>query len=327
MRTMQRKKLLYLRIEISMYQTLSTSLKEQRSIRFILFDLGETLWTTQEQTVREKVIQDRATIAAELLRSYLPEDTYAQRDHNQLSLELRSALSQRYSYWCHQHYDREPDVYLLTTEACSQLGLPSLSKAQALALHEAFREPLPATRQLFDDALTTLHELRARGFLLGCVTDRQYGGSSFITDLQKMGVWDLFSADSISVSADCAWRKPHPMMFQKSLIALQAPPAETAVVGDFLSRDVAGAKRLGMLAIWKPKLHLFRELQTARDEVAHLLDAEALFAYALQQEREWYPGVPMDEMKPFTRPDYMIKDLSDLLALFVSPGLLARKTV
>ncbi len=306
-----------------MHQILTTSL-EARHIRFILFDLADTLWINKERAVWEKVVQARNQGAAELLRAYFPEDTSVSIDHDQLSIELRSAISRRYAYWRHQYYDREPNAYLITTEACWQLGLPSLSKGQAFALLEAFREPLPATRQLFDNTLTTLHELRARGFLLGCVTDRQYSGSGFITDLQQLGLLEFFSADSVIVSADCGWRKPHPMLFLKALTALSATPEETAVVGDFLSRDVAGAKRLDMMAIWKPKLRLFRELQADKDRGAHPLDGETLFAYTLQQEKEMYPEVPIDAMQSFTRPDYVIEDLSDLLTLFVSPGLLRR---
>ncbi len=303
-----------------MYQILTACLKE-RSIRSILFDLAETLWINKEQKVWEQVFQARNQIAAELLRTYCPKDVCEGRDYDQLSIELRSAISERYTSWRHQYYDREPDAYLVTTEACWQLGLPSLSKEQAFTLLEAFRAPIPATRQLFDDALTTLHELRARGFLLGCVTDRQHSGSGFIADCQELGLLEIFSADAIITSADYGWRKPHPMLFQQALTALSADPEETAMVGDFLSRDVAGAKRLDMVAIWKPKLRLFREVRADKDEVVYPLEGETLFAYALQQERERYPEVPIDEMQPFMRPDCIIEHLSDLLTLFTSPGL------
>ena len=306
-----------------MHQILNKALKK-RCIRYILFDLAETLWRNKERAVWESAVQTRNQIAAEHLRAYFPEDTYVDRDYDQLSIELRSSISRRYAHWRHQYYDREPNAYLITTEACWQLGLPSLGKEQVYALLEAFREPLPATRQLFDDTLTTLRELRARGFLLGCVTDRQYSGPGFITDLQTLGLLEFFSVDSIIVSADCGWRKPHPMLFQKALTALSANPEETAVVGDFLSRDVAGAKRLDMVAIWKPKWRLFRELQTDTGGVARSLDGEALFAYALQQEIEMYSEVPIDAIQSFIRPDCVIEDLSDLLTLFVSPGLLCR---
>lgn len=293
---------------------------KQRTIRCILFDLSETLWTNKEQSVWEEVIRNRNQGASTLLSAYFPPDHYPMLNYGQLSAQLRLAIAQRYAYWRCRYYDKEPDPFLVLAEACQQMQLPPLEKGQAVALLDAYREPLPDTRELFHDALTTLQELQTRGFLLGCVTDRQYGGSSFLTDLQKIGLLAYFPAHSIIVSADCGQRKPHPSLFLHVLAALNVDPEEAAMVGDFLTRDVAGAKRLNMFAIWKPKIRLFQEYSQAEDAATSPLTHEKLFHYALRQEITMYPEIPFEEIKRFTQPDLIIRDLSELLSLFPQPN-------
>jgi len=45
--------------------------------------------------------------------------------------------------------------------------------------------------------------------------------------------------------------KPHPRIFQHALAVMGLSPQEAAMVGDSLRADVAGAKALGMTAIWR----------------------------------------------------------------------------
>lgn len=287
-------------------------------IRCILFDLAETLWTNRQSTIWEHERQCRNQMAAQLLRVYLPAEIYPGVDYDGLSIQLRSAISQRYRYWRSQYYDCEPDPYLVAEEAYQQLRLPAfLAREQTDTLLEAFRDPIPATRQLFDDTLMTLQELQTRGLLLGCVTDRQYGGRSFLTDLQELGLLEYFSPDAIGISADDGKRKPHPAPFLKAMSALKVDPKETAMVGDFLSRDVAGARRLNMLAIWKPKTSLLRELHLSERIAISSIERESLITTAWQQEEALYPEVPFCEIKPFMRPDLIITHLKDLLTIFI----------
>ena len=46
--------------------------------------------------------------------------------------------------------------------------------------------------------------------------------------------------------------KPHPEIFRYALNRLHAVPWETAMVGDNLRADIAGAKELNLLSVWKP---------------------------------------------------------------------------
>jgi HAD superfamily hydrolase (TIGR01493 family) len=104
-------------------------------------------------------------------------------------------------------------------------------------------------RTMFDDAFKTLDWLRDRGIRLGCVTNRVFGGERFVEEMRELGLDAYF--DSIAVSCDMGWMKPHPKIFQHALDEMGIDPAETAMVGDSLKADVGAAQALGMTGIWR----------------------------------------------------------------------------
>ena len=68
---------------------------------------------------------------------------------------------------------------------------------------------------------------------------------------EKLGRTTLaryFSAIVISAEVDTG--KPDPRIFRLALDAIGANAAETVMIGDSLSRDVAGAHHAGLRAIW-----------------------------------------------------------------------------
>jgi putative hydrolase of the HAD superfamily len=110
-------------------------------------------------------------------------------------------------------------------------------------------------RCLYDDTLETLDELRSRGYRLGCVTNRAYGGPAFVQEVETLGLTPYFA--SLAVSCEVGYMKPHAQLFTHALDALDVAPAETLHVGDSLVADVGGAQRLGMTAVWrKPRKRL-----------------------------------------------------------------------
>src|SRR5262249_25259452 len=121
----------------------------------------------------------------------------------------------------------------------------------------------------FPDALETLAELRARGYLLGIVTNRDYGGEPFLADLKRMGVLDNIQPEHVAISADVGYRKPHVAIFWHALNRLHVPPSEAAMVGDKLLADVYGAQQIGLFTVWRLQP---REWTIAHDQrPAHLV--------------------------------------------------------
>jgi len=140
---------------------------------------------------------------------------------------------------------------LATLRALHQLGLAEADRALAETIFEALRVRIPDSRVLFDDTLSTLGALKGRGYLLGVVTNRHYGGPLFREDVATMGLLDYFEYKHMAISADLGVCKPHPAIFTHALNSLNVAPEAAAMVGDKLDADIAGARSLNMHSIWK----------------------------------------------------------------------------
>ena len=66
--------------------------------------------------------------------------------------------------------------------------------------------------------------------------------------LEHLGVRALF--DPVVTSAECGWRKPSPHIFGEVLDAWGLSPEQIVMIGDSPTKDVAGAKALGMRTVW-----------------------------------------------------------------------------
>src|SRR5262249_55432152 len=133
------------------------------------------------------------------------------------------------------------------------------------AIFEALRIRIPVSRSLFADAFATLAALQRRGFLLGAVTNRLWGGQPFQEDLLAFGLLNYFEPRNIAISADLGVRKPHAVSFLHTLRALSIRPEQAVMVGDSLRADMVGGLNLGMFCIWRPKAEVRAQIP------AHLL--------------------------------------------------------
>ena len=106
-------------------------------------------------------------------------------------------------------------------------------------------------RRFVDDATSAvrsnvalLSEL-ARRYRLGIVSNF-YGNLASVCD--GLGLRPLFGV--IVDSARVGWTKPDARIFMHALEALDLEPGEVVFVGDSPSRDMAGARDVGMAHIW-----------------------------------------------------------------------------
>jgi putative hydrolase of the HAD superfamily len=85
----------------------------------------------------------------------------------------------------------------------------------------------------------------AERYRLGIVSNF-YGNLAAVCD--DVGVRPFFGVIVDSVWAGCV--KPDPLIFRRAVDGLRVAPAEATFVGDSLSRDMAGARAVGMPHIW-----------------------------------------------------------------------------
>jgi HAD superfamily hydrolase (TIGR01509 family) len=222
-------------------------------IRCLLFDLGDTLWYRESQERWEKLEGVSNQHAVDLLRQHIDSSRLPSIDDRSLGRRLRQAFDAQVRAAIRSAPLLEPDPLQAATNVLQAWGCQRIDNALCTALFEALRVRILNSRPLFSDALSTLTELRRRGYLLGIVTNRLWGGAPFLEDLLLIGLLDYFDLKHIAISGDLGIRKPNPEIFLHTLNALDVTPQETAMVGDSLSADVLGAQPLGIFAVWKPK--------------------------------------------------------------------------
>lgn len=306
-----------------------------RTIRCILFDLGDTLWSRKDLDVWHRVETASNMRAVALLRTCLPssalshlsssDEELGQRLHESVEECIRSTIRQN------PHF--EPNGGQTVVSALRKWDI-ELDTSSGEAIFEALRVRIPESRPLFEDVLPTLKALQERGFQLGVVTNRHWGGKLFHEDLQAMGLLDYFDLRHVAISIDLGIRKPNPAIFLHALNAFNTPPEQAAMVGDSLLSDIAGSKKLGIFAIWKPKAHVrvhahhlltsgtikkgqhraVTGVEAEPDHVPqgmHTTDDDYVLAQIYNRE-----GTQLQEVQP----DLIIENVSELLDVFHKAG-------
>ena len=281
-----------------------------RTIRCMLFDLGNTLWTHVNQASWDSIEHTVTQQAIDLLSRHLAPEQQSKITSLSHGKQLRAAIRAKIFELSRLHPEVEPHPVFAVQEALLELGLPRLDHALCHDLFEALRVPVRESRILFADTCSTLATLRQRGLLLGVVTNRPWGGKPFLEDMQKLGLLEYFDPRHIAISADLSLRKPGSAIFLQALNALNIASEETAMVGDSLYADMLGAKALNMVTIWKPRLQHRAELQALQ-----VVDNDALLAYALEFENKRYQLAHTS-----IKPDIIIEHIGDLLDIVQEAG-------
>lgn len=121
-------------------------------------------------------------------------------------------------------------------------------------------------RKLRDHAAEMLKGLKEDlGLYIGVVSNT---GSLFqvFSTLEKYGVRQYF--DDITLSSITGYRKPHPNIFRIALAQANLDPSECAFVGDTLSRDVIGPRKMGFGRVFKINSFLTPQKDIGKFDVA-----------------------------------------------------------
>jgi putative hydrolase of the HAD superfamily len=141
-----------------------------------------------------------------------------------------------------EHYDRYGTVEGYLHELPESAGLPAAERKileRVFARHEVGRIP--------DSHVAILREL-SHTHPLGVISNVWSHRSVFEEEFSRADVEDFF--EIIIWSSDHGCIKPSPCIFRKALTHFDVEPERVAYVGDNPRRDVAGAKGVGMKAVW-----------------------------------------------------------------------------
>jgi FMN phosphatase YigB (HAD superfamily) len=286
-----------------------------RTIRALLFDLGNTLWTYAQPPDWEKLEQEANLRISSILRNEFAFTTETDAGLLALSQQFRTALVPTIKEHMRKDAIHEPDVVQVVQETFAEFDWPTVTSAQAFTLFQQTQIPMEGARLLFADVIETLTEFQQRGFLLGVVTNRIWGGAPFLASMDRIGLLKFFAPETIAISADLRIRKPHTAIFQHTLQALDVKPEEALMVGDSLRADITGSNRLHIYAVWKPSPRTIEAFQATPEYSQQQLSAETLLAYYQDQTQKRY-----NELYEEPQPDLIIEHLHDLLSFLPKAG-------
>jgi putative hydrolase of the HAD superfamily len=126
--------------------------------------------------------------------------------------------------------------------ALIDLGLPPMTEPFFRRLSELFM--LTTNWHVFPDVRPALDELRARGLLIGAVSNWVWQLPELLHSLELVSHFDFIAA-----SARIGYEKPQPEIFRWALEQARVAPAEAMHVGDHLDADVQGATAVGIPAV------------------------------------------------------------------------------
>ncbi len=93
----------------------------------------------------------------------------------------------------------------------------------------------------YPDVVSTLTELKQRGYKLGVIANQNYGTE------QRLKNWNLHRFfEMIAASAELGMAKPDPAIFEWALKQADCSPQNAVMVGDRMDNDMAPANRLGI---------------------------------------------------------------------------------
>ncbi len=168
--------------------------------------------------------------AGGVLKGYKAADAYMAVENSIYPLERRNAASRDEFF---SEYER------MVIEGSGV----EVSPMQALKIWRVV-QAIPHTLAPFDDVVPVVEQLRARGLIVGLITNMDGTGSNIVQDL---GLSDHIDLAVTSQEAGAA--KPSPAIFHAALAKAKAGPDEAMHVGDQPSADIAGALAIGMSAV------------------------------------------------------------------------------
>ena len=127
-----------------------------------------------------------------------------------------------------------------------EFGLETDVESRVAALLVEYRRELISLYPRHEDICDLVERLKRKSFQLGVISNGRV--SSQWPKMQRAGLDAEF--ESIVISEEVGFEKPHPEPFLASLRALEVAPEDALYIGDNPYHDVGGAAAVGMKSCW-----------------------------------------------------------------------------
>lgn len=202
----------------------------RRTLRAVLFDVDDTLYSTTEFARRARENSLRAMIAAGLGLPY-----------EEVASELDEVVQEFPSNF-ESHFDSL--LLRLPAGACGQVNPAVVVAAGVVAYHETKWREFSASA----DAREVLRGLAGReGLLLGAVTSGVPVKQA--EKLIRLGVLEHIAARAVFFPEQMGYSKHNPKLYVQICRVLGLRPEQCMFVGDHPARDVDSPNRAGMITV------------------------------------------------------------------------------
>lgn len=210
-------------------------------VRAVIFDLGHTLWdyAPTEHARRLATLRLHARLIEELGET-TPHPAELERA---LVRQLEKAIA---AWYQDSSSLEQPPSDVFVRRALSSFEAP-LSEQLVDDVTQLFFGAELEMPVVLPDTLAALATLHGHGIALGCITNTIALHAAMEEVLRRLGL--LRYLDSLVVSSEAGYRKPHVSLFRRALDDLGVPPGNALFVGDRLLDDVGGAQAAGMRAV------------------------------------------------------------------------------
>jgi HAD superfamily hydrolase (TIGR01549 family) len=212
-----------------------------RSIKGILFDLGDTLLDFGQVDI-PSLFEAGARLAYDYLQVLGKPLPPLARYHR------RQLWAIRWSYLKSRITRREFNSLDLIGRLSVDMG-HDLTPEQKDDLAWKWYEPLSKCATAEAGLHQTLKSIGDSGLKLGLISNTFIPAVVLDRHLRREGLLEFLPVRVYS--CDVRFRKPHPAIFQAALDRLGTVAAETIFVGDSPKADIAGANRVGMISVLK----------------------------------------------------------------------------
>ena len=141
----------------------------------------------------------------------------------------------------HPELDHDEEIWVLFTERI-MVGMGGTGDTYRAAVEMERRWLHSGHFELYEDARPAVEDLRARGMLVGLLSNSSRNLAEFVD-------YHGLVADAVLTSHAHGKTKPHESIFRAVLELLGVEPGQAAMIGDTLHDDVEGALAVGMRAV------------------------------------------------------------------------------
>jgi putative hydrolase of the HAD superfamily len=208
-------------------------------IRALIFDLDDTLYTSDARMldVARRLLREIGLVRQSRVSDERLQEAFVQgpdRWLNEYMLDINADQHWRPSHDLWVEYGRRLISSLGIKERVGVLAADMISKWEDYGVDMRSRLP--------DESKSVVREMHSRGYKLGLVTNR-WGDPTPL--LRRDSILELFEA--VEYSRVPGYMKPSPFMLIQATTRLGINPSRCACIGDFVSIDVEGARRAGMM--------------------------------------------------------------------------------